>query len=582
MSRQQFSSSNNVGKILTLQKSGSTVSFDPSVSFIGSKRVSWRLDNGVSITQVAGNSIVYTGFTSDTSIREFELRTNSFKNIIEIIMNNDNLYGHIDLTNSNNLWNLDGNINFSDNIGITGITNPMMGVGTLGLSLSNYNLSNCNLLGNLNMTPISGDVSSFILHQNPNLTSITFSNTTNIRSQISGYQCNLIGNINIPFSGSSFQIQQNPNLTGITFTTPSIQSISLFNASTCNLTGTLDLINLSGIGGSFLVYSNTGLTNIIHAPSTNSFGAYWVYNSNLSGNFNLSMLSGIGGSFLAYSNPNLTGISHAYSVNNFTAYNLSQCNITGNLDLTMLPGLGGSFETSFNPNLTGITHTASTNSFSNYSTLFCNLIGNHDISMLTNIGGEISMSSNPLLTGITLTPASTRGLSIFNISSCDFQGTIDLTPFTGFGSTSIFSSSQIKINANSGITNVIFPESNGLYYRNITNSLLNAAFGMYSCSLGYIDFKPLSGSTLISGATVGIPRFELFGNGMTTAEVNHILSDFDLISDLNYSGWTATSGTTGGYINISSNSAPDGSSGGYNGTGATINLVAKGWTVITD
>ena len=128
---------------------------------------------------------------------------------------------------------------------------------------------------------------------------------------------------------------------------------------------------------------------------------------------------------------------------------------------------------------------------------------------------------------------------------------------------------------------MVFPLSNGLYFSNVANNIPNAAFGMYACSLGYVDFKPLSGGTLISGGT-GIPRFELFGNAMTTADVNHTLYDLDLISTINYSGWTATSGTTGARLDITANSAPDGSSGGYNGTASTLSLASKGWTIFTD
>jgi len=578
MSRQQFNSTNNIGQIFTFQKSGSTSSFDPIISFSSAgKRVSWRLNNGSGTTQTAGNSLTYTGFTSDSSIRSIELRTNNFKGINELLMNNDNLYGHIDLSVFNNYFigGFSRNINLSDNINITAITNPIS-----SQSFSNYNLSNCNIIGLLDAAPMASNFSTFGISSNYNLTGITFNSASTITSSFNAISCNLIGNLNIPFSGSNFQVQGNTRLTGITHT-PSSQNISLYNANNCNLTGILDLTPLSGQGGQFAVYSNSGLTSISHSPSTNNFNSYWAYSSNLTGNLNLSMLSGFGGSFLAYSNPNLTGISHTYSTNNFSAYDLSSCNLTGELNLTMLPGLGGGFSVNSNSNLTAITHTASTNSFSDYSALFCNLTGNHDISMLSNVGGQISLQNNALLTGLTLMSASTRGLSIINISACDMQGTINLTPFTGFGATLSGFASQIKINANSGITNVIFPESNGLYYRNISNSMVNAAFGMYSCSLGYIDFKPLSGSTLISGAT-GIPRFELSGNGMTTSEVNQILYDFDTISTINYSGWTATSGTTGGYIDITGNSAPDGSSGGYNGTGATINLIAKGWNILTD
>jgi hypothetical protein len=82
MNRQQFNSRNNIGKVLTFQKSGVTSSFDPTITFTsGSRRVSWKLYNGTGTTQVAGNNIAYTGFTSDGAIRTVEMRGNSFKNI---------------------------------------------------------------------------------------------------------------------------------------------------------------------------------------------------------------------------------------------------------------------------------------------------------------------------------------------------------------------------------------------------------------------------------------------------------------------------------------------------------------------
>lgn len=581
MSRQQFNSRNNIGKVFTFQKSGSTSSFNPNVNFLfpSSKRVSWRLDNGLGIEQIAGNSLIYTGFTSDSNIRNIELRSSSFKNITDLLMFDDKLYGHINLSVFNESPFENGSVLLNNNVGITGITNPSISINSA--PIFNYSLSECNIIGDLNMTSISGDINSFIVYSNPNLTSITFSNTTNITSQFVAYNCNIIGNLNAQFSGTSFQVQSNNKLTGITHN-PSSKNINFYNASSCNLKGTVDLSPLSGLGGSFYINSNSGITNIYHSPSINNFNIYSAYDCNLTNNLDLTMLSGFGGLFFVYNNSNLTGISHTYSSNDINQYNASICNLIGNLNLNMFPNLGGRINLMSNLLLTGITHTASTRVFSEYNVSQCNLIGNYDISMLKNLGGQINFSQNSLLTGLTFTSASTESVIFFNISACNIQGNINLSSFTGIGSTLSGVSSQIKINANSGLTSVIFPDSNGLYYRNITNSILNAAFGMYTCSLGYVDFKPLSGSTLISGTTVGIPRFELFGNRMTTAEVNHILSDFDLISTLNYSGWTSTSGTSGAYVDISGNSAPDGSSGGYNGTGATINLISKGWTIITD
>lgn len=385
-----FFSANNSTKVLSFQKSGSTASFDPSISFsLGSRRVSWRLDNGSAITQIAGNTIIYTGFTGDSNLRTIEMRGSSFKNINYFDINTENLYG------------------------------------------------------NLNLSPIP----------------------------------------------------------------------------------------------------------------------------NIGGNFNASF------------NANLTSITHSYSTSNFSSYFVLLCNLIGNHDLTMFPNLGGYFNVGANNNLTGITHTASTKVFTNYIA-YNGLAGNLDLSMLSGLGGRIELVNNPNLTGVDL-PISTQPIQGFEMSSCNITGTLSLSGFSSLGSISSATTYIFQFHSNPNLNNVLFPIGAG-YLRNDANNASNSAMGMFSCNLGYVDFKPLSGCTILSGATVGLPRFELFDNVMTTADVNRVLSDFDLISTLNYSGWTATSGTTGGYINISLNSAPDGSSGGFNGTGATVNLMSKGWTVITD
>ena len=533
MSRQQFSARNNIGKVFTFQKSGSTSSFDPTVNFSsGSRRVSWRINNGSETTQIAGNNITYTGFTSDSNLRNIELRSNSFKNIFELTMNNDNLYGFIDLSEFDESSFAGGTINLSSNAGITGITNPQ--ISSSATSMSNYNLNNCNLIGNLDMMPISGNISSFLAHTNSNLTSITFSNTTNITGQFAAYNCNLIGNFDI------------------------------------------SMINVTNF---FNVNSNSSLTQITHNPIGSNIATYQAANCNLTGLHDMSMISGLSFCWL-WGNSNLTGITHTYSNSNFTQYWVSSCNLIGNHNLSMFPNLGGYFNISANNNLTGITHTASTRTFNNYIA-GPGLVGNLDLSMLSGLGGRIEINSNTNLTGISFPVSSSQPINGLEIKSCNINGTLDLTGFSYLGSASSAITYPFQFQSNLNLSNILFPNGGG-YLKNQGNNAINAVMGMYSCNLGYVDFKPLSGCTFISGVTEGIPRFELYNNSMTTADVNHILSDFDLISNLNYSGWTSTSGTSSGYIDISLNSAPDGSSGGYNGTGATINLISKGWTIITD
>jgi hypothetical protein len=266
MSRQQFTSRNDKGQILTFQKSGSTASFDPTVTFSsGSRRVSWRLDNGIETKQFAGNSLTYTGFTSDSAIRTIQARFDRFSLVDTFTADNDNLYGNLDLSN------------------IKTITNYVF------------------------------------IPNNPNLTGITFPNTRAFTPQFQAYSCNLTGNLDLtPISGlgGSMYFLLNPNLTGVTHS-PSSNSFSQYQVNDCNITGNLDLTPLSGLGGIFRAHNNTNLTGITHSTTTRNFTEYWVYGSNLTGNLNLTPLTKLGGvssgvasaNVLLHSNTNLSGIT---------------------------------------------------------------------------------------------------------------------------------------------------------------------------------------------------------------------------------------------------------------------------------
>jgi hypothetical protein len=527
MSRKQFTSRNNIGSVLTFQKSGVTSSFDPTVLFIGagSRRVSWKLDNGSNITQTAGNSIIYTGFTSDPGIRTIEMRGNSFRNITQLSLDNENLYGHIDLSRLNS-WGSSGTLALFTNPNLTGITNPSI----TGFTLGNYQVFSTGIVGNLDMSPITVNIQSFVVDNNPALTGITHNTTSRIINTYQANNCNLTGNLNLPYTGmtGTFQVQLNPNLTGITHA-PSSQNITTYFAHNCNLTGNLDLTPLSGLGGFFRVHSNSGLTSITHVPSSQIFANYLVYNCNLTGNLDLTPLSGLGGAFWVYGNSGLTSITHSVSSQIFSSYLAYNCNLTGNLDLTPLSGLGGSLQVQSNPNLTGITHSPSSQNFSQYQANTCNLTGTLDLSPLTKLG------------------ASNSDTSLGNVLT--------------------------HINPN--LTNIIFPNSTQ-FFKNSTNSENAGAFALHSCNLDYIDFTPLSGATLLSGTTQGNPRISLRDNNMIAADVNHILVDFANIATINPTGWSNIN------LNISgTNAAPDSSSGGYDGIAARDTLTGSpyNWTI---
>ena len=435
MSRQQFAARNNIGSVLTFQKSGATASFDPQVSFSsGSRRVSWKLDNGTNITQTAGNSITYTGFTSDPGIRTIQMKGNSFRDINFFRLDNDNLYGHLDLT------------------------------------------------------------------------------------------------------------------------------------------------QLSELSNFFRVDGNINLTSITHAPSSQNFLQYQANNCKLTGNLDLTPLSGLGGSFQVYSNINLTGITHAPSSQNFSQYLANNCNLTGNLDLTPLSGLGGVFWLYTNPKLTGITHTQSSQIFSNYYAQSCNLIGILDLTPLSGLGGDIRITSNTGLTNVNFT-ISTQNITALALDGCDITGEIDLSPLTKLGaSSSGVTFSWVSLHTNPNLTSVIFPNTNQFFKNGVGGAEAVSVFRLYGCNLDYVDFKPLSGATLVSGTTQGMPRISLRDNNMSAANVNHILVDFSGNTTYNPTGWSNVNLNIGG-----TNDPPNSTSGGYDGLAAISFLTGSpyNWIITT-
>jgi hypothetical protein len=189
------------------------------------------------------------------------------------------------------------------------------------------------------------------------------------------------------------------------------------------------------------------------------------------------------------------------------------CNLTGTLDMSNITGLNTDFRAYSNPNLTQILHGPSSSTFVRFLAYSCNLTGAYDLSMLSGLSGSIQIYFNPLL------------------------------------------------------TNIIFPPSTQTF-TNIGATASDSAFALGNNNLGYVDFRPLSGATLVNSS-----RVRLNDNNMTAAEVNHILVDFVTIATSNPSGWDYV------VLNIAgTNADPDSSSGGYDGlaaittlTGATYN-----------
>ena len=315
----------------------------------------------------------------------------------------------------------------------------------------------------------------------------------------------------------------------ITVKTNKIKDITALNFFNDNVYGNLNLTGLTSLGGVFSVALNSKLTGITNPISSSVFTNYECWGCDITGQLDLSTLTGLGGNVSLQDNLNLTGVTFPNTNTLFNRLTIYQSNLIGNLNLTGLTALGGNFGVFTNPNLTGITHGPTSQTFTNYEVYNCNLIGTLDLSTLVNLGG----SSSGLTVGV------------------------------------------VKTYSNSGITNIIFPNSSK-FFKNDSNFESGGAFSLYGCNLDYIDFKTLSGATLVSGVTQGVPIISLRDNGMIADDVNHILVDFSGNATYNPTGWSNVNLNIGG-----TNADPDSSSGGYDGLAAISFLTGSpyNWTI---
>jgi hypothetical protein len=176
--------------------------------------------------------------------------------------------------------------------------------------------------------------------------------------------------------------------------------------------------------------------------------------------------------------------------------------------------------------------------------------GNINLINFTNLTA-LDLQNNGYITSVT-NPTTAGVFTTYNVSRNDLTGTLDLSGLTGLGGT-------VQIGINSNLTNVVCPVTTQTF----------TIFNVESCDVGYFDLSPMSNLTEVNNVTISIKS-----NSLTASEVNQFLVDLDTMSTNAYTGRTITIDGT--------NAAPDGSSGGYDGTTAKANLITKGFTVQTN
>jgi hypothetical protein len=192
-----------------------------------------------------------------------------------------------------------------------------------------------------------------------------------------------------------------------------------------DLVGIFDISSLENLSYMELTGS-TNLTQIINPVSSRVFTLYAIITCNITGTLDVSGLTGLGGVFAIQDNPNLTQILNPVSSEILTTYFVGGCtNLTGTLDVSGLTGLGGDLEIFDSPNLTQILNPSSSQIFTTYGINNCNLTGTLDVSGLTGLGGEFNVVNNINLLNIDL-PTLTQEFSEFNAKNCSLNiSTVD-------------------------------------------------------------------------------------------------------------------------------------------------------------
>lgn len=486
--------------------------------------------------------------------------------ITGIIMDNDNLVGTIDVSSFYQLSSLDvhGNLKLQQLI-----PPKTSSAASFGLTAND-----CCIGPVIDISSLT-NLSAFQVFNNKQLTTIYNPPSSEVINAYYAFSCGLVGTLDV--SGLSLQgnvrLEINPNLQNVLFNSP--ESITYFTLNNCNLTGTLDLSKLTGLGGSVNISNNPNLTQIKNPSSNTSFagGSYSVYNCNLTGTLDVSGYKRLGGQFNVTGNPSLNYIISPNSSEAFTLWKAYSNSLKAPLDISGLTGLGGEFDVHSNPNINYI-YNPSTNgasaAFSKYYVYQCGLMGTLDLRPLKNLGGDIQLDYNPSL-NMVLFPNSTKTISNLTLQGTDISGNLDLSGLTGLGGTvwmygnhkltglkmpasanSIYGgflaygnnltgtldvsglnlASSFQVDVNPLLTNIIFPS-------NITSNLV---ISMNQCDLtGTIDMSGIkkisnffSGHSnvnlqnlIIADISNNLTAFNLYNCSLNTSCIDDILGKFD-------------------------------------------------------
>jgi len=183
-------------------------------------------------------------------------------------------------------------------------------------------------------------------------------------------------------------------------------------------------------------------------------------------------------------------------------------------------------------------------------TLDFEITANINLTNFTSITA-LDLQTNSALTSIT-NPTTAAIFTNYDLNACNITGVLNVSGLTGLGGT-------FDVSSNKFMTSITAPST--------TQTFSN--FDASNCLLTWFDLTPMTNLTESASVTI-----DLRNNSLSAADVNRFLVDLDGM---------ATGGFAGRVITIDgTNAAPDGTSGGYDGTTAKANLITKTFTVTTN
>ncbi len=234
------------------------------------------------------------------------------------------------------------------------------------------------------------------------------------------------------------------------------------------------------------------------------------------------------------------------NVTSVSTINIGDDFVVGKIDLSILTDLN-SFRFENDPLLTEIVLPESIQGFSTTDTfMFGTGIEELDLRPMSAIGGDILLRNTASLKRI-ITGSSTTLITIWFSHTCSLELILDMSGYPNIN--------RFRTESNPLLPGIINP---------VTSHVWTEYFASDCPNVGYVDF------TKFSSALDAIV-ITLNNNLYSAAIVNRILVDLD-----------ANTGINGSLTIDGTNAAPDGTSGGYDGTTAKANLIANGWTVTTN